>query len=857
MKHALLLTIAATLLGLMLAGCTDDISLNLSGQSQFDEGELVEVPLAVNVTTFSVSNTRGIEECGEQSEGEQSEGTRAGEAGEEDPSDEPEAITDFEKQVDNIWVFQYDTDGNLLVKPRYYTKEDYENEGTWTVRLRASVASKIYVVANVGSETWASSYEDFLTEKQLLEQTLPSPYPVIPGTTENGAIPMEGVNDGENNEGVTVQTDQTEPIVVPVTRMYAKIKVKVNIASKLLEDNNAYVYSVTLNNIPWYCRVGTLYDAANMSQPATYPETTYWITRAILEKNDEDEGDQEEGYDYVFYIPENIQGVVDNTESGTKTDAAPTYATLLTAGIHYNEDETGAESVTDYTVCPGGNSVDNYNIRRNRVYRVTLNIGYPIETTYQPSANCIYAAPGTTVYFEPYYRTETGGGYKFEDYLDYTGEKGKQIKGVKILWQTLDCIGDNTGGDLVYFVPSSGSLDEQDLHDRIYVTVKEPGNAVIAAYADDKCEGDIIWSWHIWVPDADEPDPTNEANGKLFTTYYWDNDSIYGYKDANGNVTTNGRTPGYTIMDLNLGALRSYPTSSDAVDYTRCYGTMYQWGRKDPFPGAKQAAIDSLYTSNDSGGEYDKTTIEPLYANDGGTEVLMTEKDTEENSEYEDYLFHSVSGNTIRNDNLGVAYTIAHPTVFMCGTARYTSGISNTYIFGGDWMPEGQSDDKLWGATPVDETTKTYYVGQDNKGNDRHLYDDYGEEKSIFDPCPYGWRISPPDLWLSFTDTGLNPAGSSNINYSTTFGAGMNLYLTGWRTGATSYFPTQGPRYGNGKVTHTRVCGNYHNATSDSGNRVNILHVHTGGSFRIFEMTYEYYYVKCVAGPVRCVRETR
>jgi hypothetical protein len=68
------------------------------------------------------------------------------------------------------------------------------------------------------------------------------------------------------------------------------------------------------------------------------------------------------------------------------------------------------------------------------------------------------------------------------------------------------------------------------------------GNAVIAL----KVGGKIYWSWHIWVTDY---------NNQTYT----DN--------------------GVTIMDRNLGATDNTYTNAS-------FGLYYQWGRKDPFPGA-------------------------------------------------------------------------------------------------------------------------------------------------------------------------------------------------------------------------------------------------------------------------------
>lgn len=84
------------------------------------------------------------------------------------------------------------------------------------------------------------------------------------------------------------------------------------------------------------------------------------------------------------------------------------------------------------------------------------------------------------------------------------------------------------------------------------------------------------------------------------------------------------------------------------------------------------------------------------------------------------------------------------------------------------------------------------------------------------------------------------------------------MYMQQWKEGPTSYFPMQGTRVGDGGGIRTSSCGNYHNATTDTDNRVNILHIHKDHSlFHIFEYQFYFYYVKSVAGPVRCVRDSK
>jgi len=85
----------------------------------------------------------------------------------------------------------------------------------------------------------------------------------------------------------------------------------------------------------------------------------------------------------------------------------------------------------------------------------------------------------------------------------------------------------------------------------------EKGNAVIAAFDS---EGNIVWSWHIWLTDMP---------------------AVYDYEN-NGIPQSGGLTDGYYCMDRNLGA-----TSAELLGGYETFGLYYQWGRKDPFIGDK------------------------------------------------------------------------------------------------------------------------------------------------------------------------------------------------------------------------------------------------------------------------------
>ena len=129
------------------------------------------------------------------------------------------------------------------------------------------------------------------------------------------------------------------------------------------------------------------------------------------------------------------------------------------------------------------------------------------------------------------------------------------IKSVKVLWQTNNAGTDSAAVDDVI---ASVDYDKQEANDYYEICFQMPaelhaGNAVIAAYDGANGTGNILWSWHIWVPSQTIPAPV-----------------AYGFFN-------------HPMMDRNLGALVPATTSSVPVE---SYGLNYQWGRKDPFVGA-------------------------------------------------------------------------------------------------------------------------------------------------------------------------------------------------------------------------------------------------------------------------------
>ena len=131
-------------------------------------------------------------------------------------------------------------------------------------------------------------------------------------------------------------------------------------------------------------------------------------------------------------------------------------------------------------------------------------------------------------------------------------DNGITVESAELLWQDAE--------DLVTAVDISG--------DYLTLTVGkdatgQEGNAVVAAKDAD---GNIVWSWHIWV--------TKQTFAATDLT----------------TVTTGSHN--YTVTPVNLGWV------STSADGKQGYSTFYQWGRKDAFKGTGAPTDDNVYNIN-------------------------------------------------------------------------------------------------------------------------------------------------------------------------------------------------------------------------------------------------------------------
>ena len=222
----------------------------------------------------------------------------------------------------------------------------------------------------------------------------------------------------------------------------------------------------------------------------------------------------------------------------------------------------------------------------------------------------------------------------------------------------------------------------------------------------------------------------NEAGDILWSWHIWVNNGIKDIKYDNlsyvdPETSKNASLSGVRIMNMNLGATKaSWADSND--DPLPCYGFYYQWGRKDPSP------LPSSYDYPQS----DMTTKAYYYMDEGTRKRVYRYLD----------LAPTVEMGAL------------HPLEIVA-PSQFTQTYAN------DWL--SVSVDQLWGYNPSTRKVK---------------------KKTIYDPCPYGYRVADRELYALFSYA--KETDSYNDTWSEVDGKGIKITLDG----QDNYFPFSGWR---------------------------------------------------------------
>ena len=323
------------------------------------------------------------------------------------------------------------------------------------------------------------------------------------------------------------------------------------------------------------------------------------------------------------------------------------------------------------------------------------------------------------------YIISAAGSYKFSTVKGNSSESVGAVSSAEVLWETFGTDVTPNVGDLVKNI----SYKNGEVTFQTDDTFKE-GNAVIAA---KDAEGNILWSWHIWLTDQPE-------------------EQVY-YNNAG------------TMMDRNLGATSATPGDVGAL------GLLYQWGRKDPFLGSSSISSNTISNST------------------------ITWPSAVESS--------SATGT--------VDYAILNPTTFVTASSSSED----------DW----------------------HYASRDNT-----LWTTSDKTKSIYDPCPAGWRV--PDGGSNGVWSKALGSSYGDVLYDGT-NKGMNLSGK-FGSASTIWYPAAGSRRGSdGGMFSIGSHGGCWSA-SPSGNAAYYLHF-----FELGEVGASFSYYRAEGQSVRCLQESK
>lgn len=337
------------------------------------------------------------------------------------------------------------------------------------------------------------------------------------------------------------------------------------------------------------------------------------------------------------------------------------------------------------------------------------------------TANCyLVTSPG----FYKFKADVKGNGVVPSQLESVAGETAIAPKSALVLWyNTLQKSNNWVDESPVYL--SSVSLDS-DGYIRFYTPdVFVPGNVVIAAFAEEgvtydnitadenKCinNATLLWSWNIWAADGYDPAATAII--------------------ADGNV----------FMDRNLGAPISGVGTTGNYEPAGAVGNYYQWGRKDPFPAISDYGncLPCQY-SNTLFGTPTYTPVKALQINGQSSKMNLNGQmfgyRTKSGGGFDiDKAWNLIARNDISSDKttkngVYVSYAVVHPY-------KYITNNSNSF---GGWRTWINGDDASY----------------------KSFWGDTDHQKTLFDPCPAGWRVSSKDEAEKFLVVAVNATMADN-----------------------------------------------------------------------------------------------
>lgn len=718
-----------------------------------------------------------------------------------------------EQKISDIWVFQFGEaatdDERQLVCPPYYidpttirdAELDWIGKGRPTLHahipipLIESKNGEVHLVAfaaNINSKdfNWGmssvegqrSTYAELKKQVFLLKSEADSygganenlimsgrVYSVITPDIVLDDMPDDPASGGDNDEEG-----------IPLYRSLSRIELELSVDPSV----NYKVLSVQLRNIPQ--RIDIFDDLIARDEnlfvdhSLTYPELPANLIDYELITNPSDRtagllGKGDPARKWVWYIPRNMRGQTQSHTPRTKNTFAPQGATYIeVTAVNLDDNNSGVI----YRIYPGLDDVNDHTVLGNHKYNVKLNIDGDDALLYNDSRveqyehvrfdgnnNSFILNPPMDGMGRRYFEIPvTQVNRYWRQMWDGYGQLGENILKsdtdwqVDLLWQdnagmVRDYLDDSKNDSQIWLEKTTGTGGEEVFAVSVPYDATH-GNFVMALRAkeNDVVVDKILWSWHLWVTDYNPDEERNHIpDGRKFVYPVTGGQverlggTVWGYDTAGATASNNWNNYEYNpsstaacakafMMDRALGALSTTYSSSSTRGYL-----FYQFGRKDPIPTATNNQLFRI------DGTAITTTATPGFSAQKWTDRA-----------------NAVTGDLAVTMQASVEQPLRMVSITMwVADVNGYSGTPTTPEYKGYIWHDPQ--------VKIYNTTTTNYPG-----------------KSIYDPCPPGWRVPGHNTWQDFSHSATT---GYTLNNSTSHGRGDGF---GYFDRGTRYWPNIG-----------------------------------------------------------------
>lgn len=623
----------------------------------------------------------------------------------------------LEQQVKNFVVLQFEgsgKDAKLVALPEYYSDADKVFNGEEQVRLLPT--SKPSVIAVV-----ANTFDNIVARSGMtLEQFLQMDYSRM--ADYNSVFTRDDGNDYIRMSGINqIQgIDADTPVAISLKRNISKITIHV-------KNETAGVDKVTLSHVQLRDINGKYYYLTNVD---AFEDAYSPLDPCRLDKDPEEWPAGESEQSFTYYIPANLRGETNSPGQYSKGLGAPEGATRFCLYGTYGSNNTAI----NYTYYLGKNLTDNFDLKPN--YHYTYNItlkskgdaryDYRIEdckeVKFLVDANCYMVQPPYGIDQERIYAIPVRRAAVFWN-SQTDGYNG--VYGARNISNYTNFKFNNGSRWSTEVLWSDFELNPADFlaeatGEGFPLTGQQDAYFKIRVRSGMK--GNAVVAVKVgtaivwsWHIWITDYNPDREALTPTPGTYVYGVDHGQIHRYDNDFFNEGEYSDHGFIMDRNLGA-------SEASD-RGMKGTMYyQFGRKDPFMVYNQKGEFNTYYTYPKGHIQKMTDFPIVKKGETGSENVL--------------------------------YTILNPGLFI--------------------VPD--KEEEIW--SEGDALVGLTNIWHDKKIEDHTELAILEKNKSIYDPCPPGWKV-PGKAAFNLASSNTSPTTDGGLLYTPTTGAA--IYFPGHR----------------------------------------------------------------------------